>query len=147
MRCWCSTGAPGSSRRSSRYHEGSATPAAPRAAPLAQLPEAQLRYLGATPLAQGAQSGQGGFIGAQASPQEIIAYYDRELVARGWQRRNAPPIKNAQEEYSAAWLRDGLVVRLSTLYREDDPRLPPLAEMQRYQTVYRADILDYRNRK
>jgi len=126
---------------------GAATTAAPRAVPVAQLPEAALIYPGATPLAQGAQSGEGGFIGAQATPQEIIAYYDRELVARGWERRNAPPIKSVQEEYSAAWLRDGLVVRLSTLYQKDDPRLPPLAAMQRYQTVYRADILDYRNRK
>ncbi len=131
------------------------TPAGPGQAQLAALPEAALLYPGAAVLEQGGRDARpeggtdrpipavvGATLGAQATPAEIVAFYDRELLARGWARFTSPPIASALEIRTAGWGRGGLSFRLG-VYRpkdEPDPRLPPLEVRRQYATIFRFII-------
>ena len=116
---------------------------------LQQLPEGHLFYPGAVVLGTGGRDYEWGIwgsnpaisgylLGANASPREIEAFYDRELTARGWEISNTAIVVGTNEISGAAWRRDQLAIQLAIL-RPNDPQNPP--EINAYSAPYRIDLV------
>jgi hypothetical protein len=111
---------------------------------LQQLPEANLFYPGATLLGSfgndyergvwGSNSASFGHtLGADVGQGEVLAFYERELAARGWQKAEVGGV-GTDESTVAAWRKEGLTLLISIL-RKNDPRNS--TAINAYQTPYR----------
>lgn len=117
-------------------------------AELRQLPEEHLFYPGAAILGQGGHD-RGGLrdigpqanhlLGAQATPEELYAFYDRELAVAGWgpitPQAQAAISPSGAEESVRGWLKGDIVLRVS-VRRKGDPRNPPDDITRAYTTIY-----------
>lgn len=76
-------------------------------------------------------------LGVDASQAEVLAFYDRELAARGWQQSTNVIYGTAELEVRG-WVKGGVLVRLAIL-RKNDPRYP--AAVNAYQTPYEIVLI------
>lgn len=115
---------------------------------LQKLPEERLFYPGAVLLGSGGNNYEWGIwgsngatsghtLGANASKDEVLAFYDRELTARGWQK--LPGVGVGSAELAVwAWRKDKVSVWVAIL-RTNDPRNP--TAINAYQTPYRITLI------
>ncbi len=120
-----------------------------RARTLAALPEAQLFYPGAVVLAQGSRDYEWGLwgsnpaitdtvLGANVAPKEIIGFYNRELLARGWRASNADTVVGSNEFTGAAYRKGRMAIQVAVL-RPDYPGNPPA--IKSYTAGYRITLI------
>ena len=116
--------------------QGSTTTIGPilKSAQLRQYPEYSLRYPGATLLGEGGVDGENGpffytratagaVMGSNDSPEQILAFYERELPARGWQLSNVDTAVSTADLDAYAWRKGSVIFRIAFL-RKNDPRNP-----------------------
>lgn len=114
-------------------------------------PEDQLIYPGTetvmrlgreptTALRQPIAALSGYVLGAQASAEEISAFYDRELRARSWAVITTSELLfGSNESQMKGWRSGALTFRLAVL-RKGDPRNPGPEVTDRYVTVFRTEL-------
>lgn len=116
---------------------------------LQQLPEEHLFYPGAVVLGETGADYEWGLwgrnpaisgylLGANASPAEILAFYNRELIPRGWQLSSNDVRVGTNEFTGGAWRRDKLSIQVSIL-RPNHPVNPPI--INPYTAPYRIDLV------
>lgn len=122
-----------------------------KAEPLQQYPEYRLYYPGATVIAKGGRDAEidrfgstgasaGATLGTDGSPGEIIAFYARELAARGWVNSDIDGVSDTTKLDARGWRKGHVAFRLSIT----DPRAfaTPIGYRTTYEFVLRADRPD-----
>ena len=116
---------------------------------LQRLPEGHLFYPGAVVLASGGHDYERGIwgsnpaitgylLGVNATPKEVLAFYDRELLARGWAISSADTVIGTNESAGGAWRRGRMYIQIAILY-PNDPRNPAI--INPYTAPYRIDLI------
>lgn len=116
---------------------------------LAQYPEYRLYYPGATVLDHGgrdAVTGPTGYSGASAGVTlgtgaemaDVLAFYARELAARGWVVSDIDGVPKTSELDARGWRKGPVAFRLGLL-RPNDPRNP--ITIAPYRTAYNFALL------
>lgn len=129
---------------------GAATPGPIlQTAELQRYPEYGLRYPGADLVGEGGRNAENGpvyvsratagmVLGGNDSTEQIHAFYERELVARGWQSSNLDNMPSTADLDTFTWRKGSVVFRLATL-RKHDPRNPPAGD--HYTTPFSVTLI------
>lgn len=131
-----------------RWSPPSDSSAITRSSDLAKLPEAQLFYPGSTLLGSGGTDYESGIwgsnpavwgnrLGTDASKDDVFAFYDRELVARGWQASGGTAVGTAEVE-GRGWQKGRVEIQVVIL-RKSDPQNP--TAINAYQSPYRITLI------
>jgi hypothetical protein len=81
-------------------------------------------------------------LGSDDPESAILAWYEGEMAARGWDRASGVAnIPGSTETTVVAWQRDGTVFRLSTL-RKDHPLAPTFPEGTTPETIYEIGLME-----
>jgi hypothetical protein len=121
-----------------RYHPDPQTGPILRASALQRYPEYQLRYPAAVLIGEGGKDAENGpffysramagaVLGTDDSEEQVVAFYERELAARGWQLSDRDTVGTTAELNAYAWRKGSVVFRLAFL-RKNDPRNPPAGD-------------------
>jgi len=111
---------------------------------LAQYPEYHLYYPGSTLIGQGtkdAETGPSGYsranagatLGTDATADEVVAFYTREIAARGWQVSDIDGVGTTSDLAAYGWRKGHVAFRVAIL-RPHDPRNPTAIDS--YRTAY-----------
>jgi hypothetical protein len=101
---------------------------------LQQYPEYRLYYPGATLISEGGRDAENGplfysgatagaVLGTADSKEQVLAFYERELESRGWQRSSIDNAPTTADLDTRAWRKGPVAFRLALL-RRNDPRNP-----------------------
>jgi hypothetical protein len=119
---------------------------------LQKLPEERLVYPGSVVIGSGGAdldrfvaaspnpAFSGHVLGVNASADEVLDFYRRELPARGWQESGVDSIAGTAEVRALGWRKENLVFRVAIL-RKNDPRNPDAGDafVTAYDIAVQAD--------
>lgn len=116
---------------------------------LQKLPESRLYFPGAALISTGGHDYEWGIwgsnsaiwsstLGASVSKEEVFAYYERELVARGWHPSVGDIAVTTTEIDGRGWRKDRVAIQVS-VFRKNDFQNP--STINAYQTPYRLTLV------
>ncbi len=73
------------------------------------------------------------------SPDELYAWYDRELGSRGWQSGEIVA-RTTAEDTARGWRKGDVVIRVAVITK-GDPRTPAASLGDRYETIFEIDLI------
>lgn len=84
----------------------------------------------------------GDVFGIQLSPDELYAWYGRELEARGWVRDplDTSSFRTTIEDSARVWRKGDVVARIA-IFTKGDPQNPATSAADRFETVYEIALI------